>query len=152
MRVSAIHIPNEIHGTLRSFLKIEQGQCYTNCGLAVLLATGNNDFSALLCTRNWSISYALGIPTPPNHPPEPHAWLEAAHGNLTIYRDPTLQENSYLWNMRNKEFLYDAEVKFSANELKSWLSCKYFDRDFDELGIPSGSCHFPTININREVS
>ncbi|MBV6748831.1 hypothetical protein KV580_00870 [Pseudomonas chlororaphis] len=156
-------IPPDLHWLLRGSEIIKRGECYANAGSLVIYSSFDNEISQWLESNSWSVTYTLGILTPPPRDenfkmeyeltPEPHAWIEAQHkSGKTYWWDSTLQQNSPVWGIRSREFKYDKHLSMSAEDLKSWFRETYIGSEFSDVGIPLCDCRFPKIDLEGVVS
>jgi len=111
------------------------GRCFENCVVAVL------GLPAAL-----RLQYVLGFVTPPGYKTETHAWLLQEEGaSVAVYLDPTLQDDSKLWQLRSRDFIYDERYRLTKDELLAWFRSRYVDRKFSEIGVPEGTIRGPII-------
>ncbi|WP_454008249.1 hypothetical protein [Alcaligenes phenolicus] len=140
-------IPDDILWSLQDLFPIEQGQCFSNSGIATICALGDYDYSQKTKDHQLLIRYALGFLSPPGHETIPHGWLICTKdNNVSFPWDATLQVNSQLWNQKSQNFKYEVKQVLTADELRNWLRKKYPDREFTTAGIPHGEFRFPIIN------
>ncbi|EGQ7645714.1 hypothetical protein PY199_003578 [Vibrio cholerae] len=142
-------MPSPILWALKYAVGVKQGDCFTNCGYATILPSIDCDYSDMVNERGLIIEYVIGILSPPEHEPTPHAWLKVKHQDEIYYWDPTLQENSDLWNWSLHKFGYEQTHTFSHQEILDWWKYKYPHKARDSNGIPEGKCRFPIIDHEK---
>lgn len=139
-------MPTPILWALKHSTGVKKGDCFTNCGHATILPSIIDcDYSDRIKNSGLTIEYIIGILSPPGHESTPHAWLKAKRHDKNYYWDPTLQENSSLWNMSYDKFVYEQTHSFDSQEIIDWWKHKYPDKSKDSNGVPEGNCRFPII-------
>lgn len=148
-------MPKDLIEELHFVMNIRRGECFTNCGYAVLGINHTkeiNTFSQKFSKFGGVLKYNLGMMTAHTGEIVGHAWLSHHLNEEVSYWDPTLQLTRFEWTQYNNKFRYLLRKQFSGDELVIWLQTQYPNRITDEKGIPLGRCGFPNINNNGEFS